>query len=247
MRFLCDEMLRVLGKWLRAAGYDTVVAEGGLPDPLVAARCAAEHRILLTRDRHLAAAAGAVTRVVLLRQGSIDADASALHNILGVNWHYAPFTRCLVDNCPLEPAPPQLAGAGAGAVARCRRAVADLPRLPPPLLARRPCPPHAAAARQMAKCTRRSPTGRPARWAGASLLEQRFGPAALTELRSDLGAYAGDLRFERGDIGLELGNTHQAEILWLRPLMPRFQFLFVHVFLLSLLSSPERARDYITV
>jgi uncharacterized protein with PIN domain len=26
--FLCDEMLRGLGRWLRAAGYDTVIAAG---------------------------------------------------------------------------------------------------------------------------------------------------------------------------------------------------------------------------
>jgi hypothetical protein len=30
-RFLCDEMLRGLGRWLRAAGYDTVIAEVGFP------------------------------------------------------------------------------------------------------------------------------------------------------------------------------------------------------------------------
>jgi hypothetical protein len=30
-RFLCDEMLHGLGRWLRAAGYDTVIAESGIP------------------------------------------------------------------------------------------------------------------------------------------------------------------------------------------------------------------------
>jgi hypothetical protein len=28
LRFLCDEMLRGLGRWPRAAGYDTVIAAG---------------------------------------------------------------------------------------------------------------------------------------------------------------------------------------------------------------------------
>ena len=55
LRFLCDEMLHGLGRWLRAAGYDTVIADGGLSDRAVAARCTDEHRVLLTKDRHLAA------------------------------------------------------------------------------------------------------------------------------------------------------------------------------------------------
>jgi uncharacterized protein with PIN domain len=47
-RFLYDEMLKGLGRWLRAAGYDTVIAAGGLPDRVIAARCAEEDRVLLT-------------------------------------------------------------------------------------------------------------------------------------------------------------------------------------------------------
>jgi H+/gluconate symporter-like permease len=30
VRFLCDEMLKGLGRWLRAAGYVTAIATGGL-------------------------------------------------------------------------------------------------------------------------------------------------------------------------------------------------------------------------
>jgi uncharacterized protein len=109
MRFLCDEMLRGLGKWLRAAGYDTVIAEGGLPDRIVAARCAAEHRILLTRDRHLAATAAGTTRVVLVAGDGIDENAAALRTAIGIDWQHAPFTRCTVDNRPLELAPADFA------------------------------------------------------------------------------------------------------------------------------------------
>jgi hypothetical protein len=32
-RFLCDEMLHGLGRWLRAAGYETVIAKGGMLRP----------------------------------------------------------------------------------------------------------------------------------------------------------------------------------------------------------------------
>src|SRR5438128_10712908 len=51
VRLYCDEMLARLGRWLRAAGYDTAIAAGGLPDAALIARCAAEARILVTRDR----------------------------------------------------------------------------------------------------------------------------------------------------------------------------------------------------
>lgn len=109
MRFLCDEMLKGIGRWLRAAGYDTLIAEGGLPDRVLSERCAAEGRILLTRDRQLAAAAQRLARVVTIAADGVDATAAALRNTLGIDWQHAPFTRCLVDNRPLEPAPPVMA------------------------------------------------------------------------------------------------------------------------------------------
>ena len=65
-RLLCDEMLRGLGRWLRAAGYDTVIAEGGLPDRALAKRCAKENRVLLTKDRSLAATVAGRAPVVLV-------------------------------------------------------------------------------------------------------------------------------------------------------------------------------------
>jgi len=108
MRFLCDEMLRGLGKWLRAAGYDTAIAEGGLPDRILAARSAEEGRILLTKDRHLAGTAAGVARVVLIAGAGVDEDATSLRSVLGIDWQHAPFTRCIVDNCPLELAPADL-------------------------------------------------------------------------------------------------------------------------------------------
>ena len=114
MRLYCDEMLARLGRWLRAAGYDTAIAESGLADAEIIARCAAEGRTLLTRDRHLAAVAG--DRIPVLRladsslaDSSLAAQARALRAALAINWQRAPFTRCLVDNTPLVPAPPEMA------------------------------------------------------------------------------------------------------------------------------------------
>ena len=108
-RFLCDEMLRGLGRRLRAAGYDTVIAAGGLPDRALAARCAEEDRVLLTKDRHLAATVTDAAQVVLLPKGGIDEAARALRIAVDIDWLHAPFTRCIVDNRPLEAAPPNSA------------------------------------------------------------------------------------------------------------------------------------------
>jgi len=105
VRLLCDEMLRRLGRWLRAAGYDTVIAEDALSDRLLVDRAATEDRVLLTKDRHLAAVAAGGVRVVLLAGDRTDDNAQALTVALGIDWQHAPFTRCLVDNTPLEPAP----------------------------------------------------------------------------------------------------------------------------------------------
>ena len=105
-RFLCDEMLHGLGRWLRAAGYDTVIATGGLPDRALALRCAEEHRILLTKDRDLAATVAVTARVLVLPGNGIDKAARDLRAALDLDWQHAPFTRCTVDNRPLETAPP---------------------------------------------------------------------------------------------------------------------------------------------
>ena len=107
MRLLCDEMLLRLGRWLRAAGYDTAIAEGGAGDAALIARCAAEGRTLVTRDRHLAAQAAGTIPVVRLAEDGVEAQARALKRALGIDWQRAPFSRCLLDNMPLHPAPPE--------------------------------------------------------------------------------------------------------------------------------------------
>lgn len=38
LRLLCDEMLKGIGRWLRAAGYDTAIAQDGVADEDLLAR-----------------------------------------------------------------------------------------------------------------------------------------------------------------------------------------------------------------
>jgi uncharacterized protein with PIN domain len=53
MKFLADQMLGKLAKWLRYLGYDTLYPPTMDDDKLVKI-CRVQHRILLTRDRNLA-------------------------------------------------------------------------------------------------------------------------------------------------------------------------------------------------
>lgn len=109
MKLFCDEMLGRLGHWLRAAGYDAAIAEGGLADVDIIARCIAEARVLITRDRHLGDRGQGRVPVIHLVEHRIEDQARALRGTAGIDWQYAPFTRCLVDNAPLDPAPPEMA------------------------------------------------------------------------------------------------------------------------------------------
>jgi uncharacterized protein len=104
MRFLCDAMLGGLVRWLRAAGYDSVLAEGGWRDRELVERCAGEQRALLTKDRELGLLARKMVPVLLLAGRDLDGNAGELRDVLGVDWQHAPFTRCLVDNAALEAA-----------------------------------------------------------------------------------------------------------------------------------------------
>jgi uncharacterized protein with PIN domain len=102
MRFLCDEMLLRLARLLRAAGYDTFLAQGGQADRELLARARAENRILLTRDKRLAAEA--YPRAILVEGRGAHAEAEGLALRLPIDWKLAPFTRCVVDNAVLREA-----------------------------------------------------------------------------------------------------------------------------------------------
>lgn len=126
LRLLCDEMLKGIGRWLRAAGYDVAIAEDGAHDDDLLAHARAESRLLLTCDRGLAARAGADPAIAVLATESLDEAARELSARFGIDWLHAPFTRCLVDNARLVPAGeddvaglPGAAREGDGPIMRC--------------------------------------------------------------------------------------------------------------------------------
>lgn len=101
-RFFCDDHLRRLARWLRAAGYDAAW-ERAIEDDALLARSRDEGRILLTLDRALAERGGGrplpshdpleQLRFLVERYG-LDLAARA-------------FTRCPVCNEPLAEAAPE--------------------------------------------------------------------------------------------------------------------------------------------
>jgi uncharacterized protein len=107
LRLLCDEMLKGIGRWLRVAGYDTLIARNGTADADLLAFAQAQGRILLTCDRRLAHLAGHPAAVLTLGSEALDAAAAELRLRLGIDWLRAPFSRCLLDNAPLRPAAAQ--------------------------------------------------------------------------------------------------------------------------------------------
>lgn len=57
MKFLCDQMLGTLAKWLRIYGFDTFYESRDMDDPEVLEISKKENRILISRDKNLIIAA----------------------------------------------------------------------------------------------------------------------------------------------------------------------------------------------
>lgn len=109
-RFLCDEMLGRLCRYLRAAGYDAVLARSGTADSALIIQAQNEGRWLLTHDRRMMEHRNAEKTVLLLPHGDTDELAGRLAERFGLHWTQNAFTRCLVDNTPFMEAPPEQLG-----------------------------------------------------------------------------------------------------------------------------------------
>ena len=81
-----------------------MVATDGAPDRRWIEQARRERRVLLTCDRQLLCHKAAVGVAVHLAQGRLDHQAAVLREACGVDWMWRPFTRCLMDNAPLESA-----------------------------------------------------------------------------------------------------------------------------------------------
>ena len=97
-RFLCDEMLKGLARWLRAAGYDTEINQHDQGDREMLNQAIKEGRWLVSRDRKLLEMRQAIGHVIVLRSNSLATCAEELATGLDINWIFNPFSRCLRCN-----------------------------------------------------------------------------------------------------------------------------------------------------
>lgn len=102
MKFLCDQMLSRVGKWLRAAGYDTDIVTTPISDTEILTLALANHRLLITRDRHFLKMKNATSILIYLKSNHFKNCIQELNQQLEINWLYAPFSRCLNCNSLLE-------------------------------------------------------------------------------------------------------------------------------------------------
>jgi uncharacterized protein len=108
---LCDEMLKRLCRWLRAAGHDCAMLASGSADRDIVHLARQESRLIITRDRQFLHYRNASGFVLLLRAQVLEDQAEELSRALSIDWLYRPFSRCLVCNTPLV---------RAGEVERCQ-------------------------------------------------------------------------------------------------------------------------------
>jgi hypothetical protein len=100
VKFLCDHMLGSLARWLRFMGHDTTYPKA-LEDRELIAKAREQERVLLTRDKELAARFdGAVhVRSDVLEDQIREVAAAVSLRIVD------PLSRCAACNTPIEPAP----------------------------------------------------------------------------------------------------------------------------------------------
>lgn len=103
-RFLCDGMLGNLCRYLRAAGYDTLLENSGFPDRDLLHLCQKEGRHFVSQDRLVGAHKAAHGVALILPQGDLDQLAFILGSHFKLDWVSYAFTRCLIDNAPLHAA-----------------------------------------------------------------------------------------------------------------------------------------------
>ena len=99
MRLLCDHMLGSLARWLRFMGYDTEYPPP-IPDRELIEKAREEDRILLTRDKELAAR---FSGAICVRSDDLEEQVREVATILPLEV-IDPLSRCSLCNTPIVPA-----------------------------------------------------------------------------------------------------------------------------------------------
>ena len=100
MKFIADEMLGRLAKWLRICGYDTSYFRH-IRDSELLRISVAEKRLLLTRDTLLIRRRGLKNFLFISYDEPIEQIKQVIRE-LNISYHSEPFTRCIMCNNLLE-------------------------------------------------------------------------------------------------------------------------------------------------
>ncbi len=104
MRFIVDQMLLRLGRWLRLLGQD-VANPNGYDDKELLKKALQENRALITRDKRLAAScSSAGARCVLIKSDKLEEQLEEIEK-LGIPLELNP-VRCTICNSPLRKVDP---------------------------------------------------------------------------------------------------------------------------------------------
>lgn len=101
VRFIADDMLGKLAKWLRILGFDTAYSPV-IPDDELSAMARAESRVLLTRDTKLLAR-WAGGPCLFIRHDAPSRQLSQVLRELHLDPRRRLFSRCLICNRPVVP------------------------------------------------------------------------------------------------------------------------------------------------
>ena len=103
LKFIVDNNVGKLAKWLRMMGYDTVFFDGSNDSHMVA-KALAEGRVILTRDteimRRRLVTSGRL-KAILINSNEPEPQMQQVINTLNLDCQFRPFTLCLECNQPL--------------------------------------------------------------------------------------------------------------------------------------------------
>ena len=101
MKFICDDNLGKLAKWLRTLGYDTLFYST-ISDQELIKRALDEGRIILTRDNHLIQMKAVQNYLLVKSDQPLEQLKQAVSHFKLKKDKDKLFTRCLVCNTPLK-------------------------------------------------------------------------------------------------------------------------------------------------
>ncbi len=105
MKFICDDNLGKLAKWLRTLGYDTPFSQD-IEDTELVSKALKEDRIILSRDQELKRFKSAEKKLFLLSSNQPLEQLKAVLTKFNLRTEEKNhFTRCLVCNTVLVPVP----------------------------------------------------------------------------------------------------------------------------------------------